>query len=57
MATPVPVPAHVHPDLPLATDAALWVMGVALLVLGPVAYDVYHVYVARVAPDVGTDDD
>lgn len=57
MATPVPVPAHVHPDLPLATDAALWVMGVALLVLAPVAYDAYRVYVARVAPDVGTDED
>lgn len=50
-----PVPVHVEPDLPLATDAAVPILGLGALVLAVVAYDAYRVYGDRVAPETDSD--
>lgn len=49
--TPNVAIAHAGLDLPLATEVALPIMGVGLLVLVAVGYDAYRVYDDRVAPE------
>jgi hypothetical protein len=38
------LPLHEGPNLPLATDVAIVVMALAVLVLGVVVYDAYRTY-------------
>jgi len=38
------LPLHEGPNLPLATDVAIAVMALAVLVLGVVVYDAYRTY-------------